>query len=70
MRRNLKKEIYEAKFTCGDSRFDTNVENFKRRQALPPLPLFDGDLEFFDRVLNVKKVRDFIFVTKSAAKHC
>ena len=50
-------------------RFDTNVENMKRRGAL--LPMYSLDMNsrvFFDRVLTVRKVREFVFITKSNTK--
>ena len=52
-----------------NSRFDTNVENLKRRGALPPFSLFEGDPRvLLDRLLNVRKIRDIIFVPKGKAK--
>ena len=51
------------------SRFDTNIENLKRRGALPPFSLFEGDPRvLLDRLLNVKKIRDIIFAPKVRAK--
>jgi len=51
------------------SRFDTNIENLKRRGALPPFSLFEGDPRILlDRLLNVKKIRDIIFAPKARAK--
>ncbi len=50
-------------------RFDMNVENLKRRGAL--LPMYSLDMNsrvFFDRVLTVRKVREFVFITKSTSK--
>lgn len=52
-----------------NDRFDTNVENLKRRGAL--LPMYSLDMNsrvFFDRVLTVRKVREFVFITKSKPK--
>jgi hypothetical protein len=51
------------------ARFDMNVENMKRRGAL--LPMYSLDMNsrvFFDRVLTVRKVREFVFITKANAK--
>lgn len=46
-----------------------NVENTKRRQALQPFGGIDVDSRlFFERVLNVKKIRDFVFISKSVEK--
>ena len=46
--------------------FDTNVENFKRKRALQSLSILDQTSKlFFQRMLEVKKIKDFIFVTKS-----
>lgn len=51
------------------SRFDTNVENLKRRGALVPFSLFEHDpREILDRLLNVRKIRDIIFVPKVKPK--
>ena len=46
-----------------------NVENHKRRRALPPLPSLTGSYKFFDRLLNVRKAQDLVFITKAAAKN-
>ena len=46
-----------------------NVENFKRRRALPPLPALAGDAKFFDRLLSTRKVEELIFITKAVAKN-
>ncbi len=46
--------------------FETNVENFKRKRALQSLSILDRTSKlFFDRMLEVKKIKDLIFVTKS-----
>lgn len=53
-----------------NGRFDSNVENMKRRGAL--LPMYSLDMSsrlFFDRILSVKRVREMIFITKATAKH-
>ena len=49
-----------------ESRFECNVENMKRHRALG-CPGSDTQ-HFFDRVLSVKKVREFMFITKANAK--
>ncbi len=51
------------------SRFHSSVENFKRRKALPSIA-DNGDFCFFERVLSVKKIREFVFITRAAAKNC
>ncbi len=52
-----------------DSRFDSNVENFKRRHALRHFASLDTSSKlFFERIVSVKKIRDFIFITKASAK--
>ena len=67
MRKTLKAEpgVNESfDYHNGDS-----VENFKRRRALPPFSSLDTDsLLFFERIVNVKKVRELIFITKARAK--
>ena len=66
MRKAMKKDIYEARFASSEfHRVVANVENCKRRRALPH---FAGDFHFFDRVLAMKKLEDFVFITKAAAK--
>lgn len=59
----------EPQETHHAGRFDTNVENLKRRGAL--LPMYSLDMNsrvFFDRVLTVRKVREFVFITKSNSR--
>ncbi len=53
----------------GDSLGDS-VENFKRRRALPArwhAGMHEKDILFFHRLMNVKKGRDLVFVTKAEA---
>ena len=67
MRKAIKKDIYEARFSASEFHHAvSNVENDKRRRALPH---FAGDLQFFDRVLAMKKLEDFVFITKTAARN-
>ena len=42
------------------------VENFKRRRALPPLPT---GTSFFNRLLSMRKMKEFVFITKAVAKN-
>ena len=57
-------------FFRADARFDSNVENFKRRRALTPLSQFDLDpRSFFDRILDVKKFRELVFVSNARTKN-
>jgi hypothetical protein len=49
-------------------RFDTNLENFKRRRALPALGSLSEDARFFERILNIRKMQEMVFVTKAAAR--
>ncbi|GEM_PF-1258162 len=47
-----------------------SIENFKRRRTLQPLNYLDaGSRLFFERVLTVKKAREFVFVSKARAKN-
>ena len=51
-------------------RFDSNVENFKRRRALPGLGPVDEDSKlFFERLVDAKKNREFVFITKAKSKN-
>ena len=61
MRKQDRKDIYEE-----FHRVVSNVENGKRRRALPH---FTSDLQFFDRVLAMKKLDDFVFISKTAARN-
>lgn len=49
---------------------EQSVENFKRRRALPipGLASIDKEMLFFDRILSVKRLKDFVFITKAEAK--
>ena len=46
-----------------------NVENHKRRRALPPLPSMPVDAKFFDRLLSSRKVQELVFITKAVARN-
>ncbi len=66
MKKSIKRNDREVFFSYGAARFECSVENLKRHRALDPL---DGDTQnFFNRVLNVKKIREFVFITKANAK--
>lgn len=44
----------------------SNVENDKRRRMLAPLTGLDPSSRlFFDRILSVRKIREFIFISRS-----
>ena len=49
--------------------FGGNVENFKRRRALPPTPRDSSGNKFFDRILSVRQTHELIFITKTVAKN-
>lgn len=68
MRKIGKAASEAAAIYCTESYFDYNVENFKRRRALSLCGPDEESKLFFDRILNVKKIREFIFITKAAAK--
>ena len=58
---------------CG--RFDIKsmngdcVEHFKRRRAVQPTEALDsGSRHFFEKILQVKKEHEFIFIGKSKSK--
>ena len=42
-----------------------SVENFKRRRALP----LSGQSKFFEKILNVRKVQELVFITKTVARN-
>ena len=68
MKKN-KPEDENKKYFSNVERFDSNVENFKRCHSLPPLASWDmGSKLFFDRILSVKKNRDFVFITQAEMK--
>lgn len=60
----MKKTMMISEF----SRFDVTIENFKRRRALPPAPIDDGSMMFFERILCVKKIRELVFITRAKAR--
>lgn len=50
-------------------KFDVNIENFKKRRALSGVSLNSDLRSFFDRIVDVKKSKEFVFVPKAKAKH-
>ncbi len=47
-----------------------SIESFKRRRTLQPFSYLDaGSRLFFERVLTVKKAREFVFVSRARAKN-
>lgn len=50
------------------TRFSGTVENCKRRHCLTPYMLDAGSRHFFERVLNVRKMQDFVFIQRKHAK--
>ena len=50
-------------------KYGHNVENHKRRRALPPLPSLAGDAKFFERLLSSRKMQEFVFITKAVARN-
>ena len=67
-KKNLKRDIFEAGLGCYEARFDNQVENFKRRRALPQFSDFNSHSKFFDQLLSVKKIQELVFITKAAAR--
>ena len=70
MRRALKK-TFESQDVLEDLPSGaTTVENFKRRRALsfPSASVMERDLLFFDRIFQVRKFKDLVFVTKAEAR--
>jgi hypothetical protein len=57
-----------SKYLGDYGKYAHNVENFKRRRALP-FPGLAGDAKFFARLLNIRKVHELVFITKAAAKN-
>ncbi len=50
-------------------RFDSNIESFKHRRAFTAYPALDmGSRVFFERIVNVKKIKELVFVSKARAK--
>lgn len=68
----MKKSVRDETESCWSlmpPRWSGNVENFKRRRALQPGPGLDFQSQlFFERILNIKKMRELVFITKSLAK--
>ncbi|GEM_PF-6275581 len=47
----------------------SSVENDKRRRVLAPLTGLDPSSRlFFDRILSVRKIREFIFISKTRVR--
>jgi hypothetical protein len=69
MKRTPRIEADECVYSYNDSKFDSNVENFKRRRMLPPFSVLGSESRsFFERILNVKKIRELVFITKARTK--
>jgi len=64
MKRMIRKEITQV-YSCDEE----SVENFKRRRALSPFSILDASSRlFFERIVNVKKTPEFVFITKARSK--
>lgn len=50
------------------TRFSATIENCKRRQSLTPYVLDTHSRVFFERILSVPKMREFVFIHKSSAR--
>lgn len=67
--RRVAQKVETIHFAHEDSRFGSNVETFKRRNALRHFSAIDASSQlFFDRIVNVKKIRELVFVTKASAR--
>ncbi|HTL70988.1 MAG TPA: hypothetical protein VL404_06830 [Candidatus Eisenbacteria bacterium] len=69
MKRIAKKLMTENRLSAADFGAES-IENHKRRRALPPFSgaLDPGSRLFFDRILSVRKIREFIFITNAKAR--
>ncbi len=66
MRKNI---LGHSSGWLGDhGKYGHNVENNKRRHALP-LPSLAGEAKFFARLLASRKIENFVFITKAVAKN-
>ena len=66
----MSKAHHEEAGWAGDhGKYGHNVENHKRRRALPPLPSLGSDAKFFDRLLSSRKMQEFVFITKAVARN-
>jgi hypothetical protein len=70
MNKNSKSRLCQERATQVHLRFDENIENFKRRRALPAPAFgsFGREALFFDRMLNIRRIKDFVFITKAEAR--
>lgn len=68
MKKMTRAEFPGLRFSGCDARFDATIENFKRRRALPPGPLDDGSMLFFEKIMSVKKIRDLVFIARAKAR--
>ena len=58
-----------SRHPMGDhGKYGHNIENDKRRHALP-MPILAGDAKFFSRLVNIRKMHEVVFITKAAAKN-
>ena len=58
------------KLICRTGDYEDSVENGKRRRALPPVSRsLDAESRlFFERVLSVRKIQEFLFIAKADLK--
>ena len=83
MRRIVRKVVCDTKLTCVDSKFLISipgglrsyavhagdpVENVKRRRALAGASWMEDSRHFFERVLNVKKIKELVFIPKGRVR--
>jgi hypothetical protein len=68
MKKTTRAGFQGLRFSGCDAGFDATIENFKRRRSLPPGPVDDGSMMFFDRILCVKKIRELVFITRAKAR--
>ncbi len=66
MKKNIRRESVEHRWAMHGG-WGGCVENDKRRRALPPLSNF-AESKFFDRLLSVKRVREFVFIPKAVGR--
>lgn len=62
MKKNGKKDFHLGLLMDSDYLFEETLENFKRRRALShSSPVDMHSKVFFERILQVKKVKDLVF---------
>lgn len=68
MKKLLRKEPV-AMLSCEWLQGGENIENYKRRRMLSPLASLDDETRaFFEKMVSVRKLKDFIFLRRENSR--